>query len=107
VGLTSGTVSNAATVPTVVDELFAQGSITAPMLGVFFQPSTSISADDAGELSFGDPDVSKTTSPITYVSITTTSPASEYWGIDQTIEYGSTTILAATAGIVDTGSSIH
>ena len=37
--------------------------------------------------------------------LTTTSPASEYWGIDQSITYGSaeTAILTATAGIVDTG----
>jgi len=35
---------------------------------------------------------------------TSTSPASLYWGIDQSVRYGySTTILASTAGIVDTG----
>ena len=35
--------------------------------------------------------------------ITTTSPASNFWGIDQSVEYGTTTILNTTAGIVDTG----
>ena len=35
--------------------------------------------------------------------ITTTSPASDYWGIDQSVQYGTTTILDTTAGIVDTG----
>ena len=38
---------------------------------------------------------------------TSESPASNYWGIDQSVHYGSgtkkTTILATTAGIVDTG----
>ena len=100
------TVSNTATVPTVVDDLFAQGSVSAPVLGVFFRPSTLLTELDSGELSFGAPDVSKTTGPIQYVPITTTFPASAYWGIDQSIEYGSTTILAKTAGIVDTGSSL-
>ena len=40
-------------------------------------------------------------------SLTSTSPASEYWGIDQSISYGSdTTILDSTAGIVDTGTTL-
>ena len=107
VGLTKNTVSNVATVPTVVDNLFAQGSIDASVLGVFYEPTVSLSAANSGELSFGGPDGSKTTGPIQYVPITTMFPAGAYWGIDQSIEYGSTTILAATAGIVDTGSSIH
>ena len=37
--------------------------------------------------------------------ITGTSPANEYWGINESIKYGSTTILSETAGIVDTGAS--
>jgi hypothetical protein len=36
--------------------------------------------------------------------ITTTYPANQYWGIDQSVRYGaSTNILDTTAGIVDTG----
>jgi len=36
--------------------------------------------------------------------ITTTFPASEFWGINQSVRYGtSTSILTTTAGIVDTG----
>ena len=39
--------------------------------------------------------------------ITRTSPASEFWGIDQSIRYGtSTSILSNTAGIVDTGTTL-
>lgn len=40
--------------------------------------------------------------------LTTTSPASEFWGIDQSITYGSsnTPILSQTAGIVDTGTTL-
>ena len=36
-------------------------------------------------------------------SLTSTYPASAYWGINESILYGSTTILSSTAGIVDTG----
>ena len=40
--------------------------------------------------------------------LTGTSPASNYWGINQSITYGSsgTTILDSTAGIVDTGTTL-
>jgi hypothetical protein len=38
--------------------------------------------------------------------LTTTYPASYYWGINESITYGSTTILAETAGIVDTGTTL-
>lgn len=39
--------------------------------------------------------------------ITSTSPASAYWGIDQSITYGSNTkILNQNAGIVDTGTTL-
>ena len=37
--------------------------------------------------------------------ITTTSPASEFWGINESILYSTETILSTTAGIVDTGAS--
>ncbi|KAG1719342.1 aspartic peptidase domain-containing protein [Suillus paluster] len=51
-------------------------------------------------------DSSKTTSSVNYVPLTTTSPASSYWGIDQSIAYGNSTILSETAGIVDTGTTL-
>jgi hypothetical protein len=38
-------------------------------------------------------------------SLTSTFPASAYWGINESILYGSTTILSTTAGVVDTGKS--
>ena len=37
---------------------------------------------------------------------TSTSPASNYWGIDQSLTYGSTSIMDTTAGIVDTGTTL-
>lgn len=62
-----------------------------------------------GELTFGGTDSSRFTGEITFTPITSTSPASNYWGIDQTVTYGSvdgTPILNQTAGIVDTGTTL-
>ncbi|KAG2356696.1 acid protease [Suillus spraguei] len=92
--LTQGTVSDVGTVPT-------SGTIGTKVLGVYFVPGGS-----SGELTFGGLDSSKTTSSVNYVSLTTTSPASTYWGIDQSIAYGGSTILSSTAGIVDTGTTL-
>jgi len=99
--LTQGTVSGVDSVPTVTDNLYSKGTIGTEALGVYFAPGGS-----AGELTFGGFDSSKTTSSVNYVPLTTTSPSSYYWGIDQSITYGSSTILSATAGIVDTGTTL-
>ncbi|KAG2032184.1 aspartic peptidase domain-containing protein [Suillus americanus] len=103
VDLTQDTVSNTYEVPTVTDNLYTQKTISSEVLGVFFAPASS--DDSGGELTFGGYDASKITGDINYVSITSTSPANMYWGIDQSISYGDTIILAKTAGIVDTGTT--
>lgn len=110
------------TVPTVTDNLFKQGLIPANQVGIYFAPTTQQSVQN-GELTYGTfilahfpasrsqrrsggADSSKYTGSISYTPVTTTSPASRYWGINQSIRYGSSTnILSTTAGIVDTGSS--
>ncbi|KAG2153326.1 acid protease [Suillus clintonianus] len=102
--LTEGTVSNVNTVPTVTDNLYSQGIIGTETLGIYFVPPSV--PDSAGELTFGGHDGSKTTSSVTYFPLTTTTPASYYWGIDQSISYGHSTILSETAGIVDTGTTL-
>jgi hypothetical protein len=38
--------------------------------------------------------------------LTTTFPSSYYWGINQSITYGTTTILSETAGIIDTDNTL-
>ncbi|EIW77122.1 acid protease [Coniophora puteana RWD-64-598 SS2] len=104
VDLTQGTVSSTDSVPTVTDNLYSQGTISTESIGIYFAPAAG--DDSTGELSFGGPDSSKTTSDVAYVPLTSTSPASYYWGIDQSITYGSQTILDSTAGIVDTGTTL-
>ncbi|KAG0699371.1 acid protease [Suillus ampliporus] len=102
--LTENTVSNVDAVPTVTDNLYSQKNIGTEALGIYFVPASA--PHNVGELTFGGHDDSKTTSPVTYVPLTTTSPASYYWGIDQSIAYGRSTILSDTAGIVDTGTTL-
>ncbi|KAG6837330.1 hypothetical protein H0H93_011425 [Arthromyces matolae] len=95
-----------AVVPTITDNAYALGLIGANEVGISFQPTTSLEVLN-GELSWGGTDSSKYTGSITYASLTSTIPASFYWGINQSIRYGtSTSILTSTVGIVDTGTTL-
>ncbi|KAJ7239393.1 aspartic proteinase [Mycena haematopus] len=110
VDLTKGTLTpgRSTLIPTVTDKLVSQGTIPASMMGIYFQPITSPDgADNAnGSIAFGGTDPTRFTKSISYTPITSTAPASDFWGIDQTVTYGSTTILSLTAGIVDTGTTL-
>ncbi|KDQ58183.1 hypothetical protein JAAARDRAFT_155852 [Jaapia argillacea MUCL 33604] len=103
--LTEGTVTGVTEVPTVSDNLYSQGTITTEVVGVSYAPTTS-DADTNGELTFGGVDTTKYTGTLAYTPLTTTEPASYYWGINQDITYNGATILATTAGIVDTGTTL-
>ncbi|KAF7982214.1 hypothetical protein HWV62_29404 [Athelia sp. TMB] len=103
VGLTSGTVSNTDTVPTVSNNLYSAGTISTEIIGIYYFPAAESGA--TGTLDFGATDCSQCTGDITYTPITSIGPASEYWGIDQSISYGGSIILDSTAGIVDTGTT--
>ncbi|KAH9480701.1 Polyporopepsin [Psilocybe cubensis] len=106
VDLTEGTVSNTPNVPTVTQNMFTQKLIPTESIGISYEPTTSDGALN-GELTFGSVDTSKTTSDVTFVPITSTSPASNYWGIDQTISYGQdSSPLLTSSGIVDTGTTL-
>lgn len=94
-------------IPTISDTLHAQSKISSEVLAVSYSPTTKTTSTN-GELSFGGVDTSKFSGEISYAPLTTTSPSSYYWGIDQTITYGAmgTPILTSTAGIVDTGTTL-
>lgn len=85
--------------PTVVDNLASQKTISQSVLGIFFAPGDS----HAGSLSFGQPEQDKVQGDITYVPITKTTPAANYWGFEQSVHYNGKQILKNTAGTVDTG----
>jgi len=106
VDLTSGTIGGTDLVPTVTDNLLTQKTITTESIGISYVPTTSSTAMANGELTFGDVDSSKFTGEITYVPITSKTPANKYWGIDQSVSYGGKDILTTTAGIVDTGTTL-
>ncbi|KAG2354262.1 aspartic proteinase [Suillus spraguei] len=94
------------TIPTFTDCLYDQGKIDQRVVGIFFQPVTMEPDSRSGELTFGGIDYTKFMDDIAYTPITAMPPSSRYWGINQRITYGATTILGATAaGVVDTGST--
>lgn len=66
VDLTEGTTSSGGEIPTVVNTAFAAGSISANLIGISFEPTTSESVTN-GELTFGGVDDSKHTGEIAYV----------------------------------------
>ncbi|KAG2352368.1 aspartic peptidase domain-containing protein, partial [Suillus spraguei] len=102
---TLGTLRNSPeeTIQTVTDLLYSRGIISHPLVGIFF-PSTT-DTDDDGELSFGETDPAMYIRNIAYTPTTATGPSARYWGIYQSITYGSKEILRFTAGIVDCGST--
>ncbi|KAF8510728.1 hypothetical protein BU17DRAFT_97834 [Hysterangium stoloniferum] len=57
-------------------------------------------SEASGQITFCGTDSSEFTGDITFVSIMSMNPASDFWGLDQSIKYGSTSILSTTAGIL-------
>lgn len=108
VALTQGTVSNANTVPTFMDNLYKQGSISTEVLGVYFKPeSGSDSNDNNGELTLGGTDSSKYSGSISYYPRITSGAAAPYWGLAiGGFTYGSTTLSGSGSGIIDTGTTL-
>ncbi|KAJ6611900.1 aspartic peptidase domain-containing protein [Mycena sp. CBHHK59/15] len=94
-----------AIVPTIADTLFCQGNITTELFAIFFEPTTTRNSLN-GEITWGGADSSKFTGNIIFTPITTQQPAALFWGIDQSITYGPSTILSSTAGIIDTRSTL-
>ncbi|KDR68917.1 hypothetical protein GALMADRAFT_230964 [Galerina marginata CBS 339.88] len=91
---------------TVTDNLFAQGNISANEISLSMQPNSTLNAVN-GEITWGGTDTSKFTGAITFITTTNTSPANEFWGIDVSVRFGpSIVILATTAGIIDTASTL-
>ncbi|KAJ3776837.1 family A1 protease [Lentinula raphanica] len=105
--LTKGTVSGVSTVPTVIDNLFNQGTISEKVVAISFEPTTSEEVTN-GELTFGGTDSSKFTGDITYTLVLSiiSRQTGNYWGITQTLTYGSTTLQSSLSGIVDTGTTL-
>ena len=108
VDLTQGTVDNTNTVPTFMDNLYNQGSISSEVLGVYFKPESGSDNDDNnGELTLGGTDSSKYSGSITYFPTLTSGAASAYWGISiASFSYGGSTLASNAQGIVDTGTTL-
>lgn len=109
VDLTAKTVKGVSVVPTFMDNLYKQKSISSEVLGVYFAPlSGSESSASNGELTLGGVDSTKYTGSITYISQLTSGLASKYWGLQVTgLKVGSTSVsMSAADAIVDTGTTL-
>ncbi|KAJ6472484.1 aspartic peptidase domain-containing protein [Mycena sanguinolenta] len=108
VDLTEDTVSGSTTVPTVLNNLFSQGSISTQVLGVAFAPESGSDDDDTnGELTLGGTDSTKFTGAITYTPKTTASLYTDYRGITvSSITYNGKSIGSSASAIVDTGTTL-
>ncbi|KAG0314125.1 hypothetical protein BGZ99_008359 [Dissophora globulifera] len=107
--LSSGTTSGGGVVPTVTENLFTEGAINSNLVAISLEPSTSTHEGEIiGEISFGEVDSSKYTGDINYTPITLTSPASTFWGLDASFQYGASraNVLSTTAGIIDHTTSL-
>lgn len=108
VDLTQGTVKGVSSVPTFMDNLYNQGSISTEVLGVSFRPESGSDTNDAnGELTLGGTDSTKYSGSISYFPQLQSGSAAPYWGISiAKFTYGSTTLASSGSGIVDTGTTL-
>ncbi|KAF7981561.1 hypothetical protein HWV62_33173 [Athelia sp. TMB] len=92
--LTENTVTGVTEVPTFLDNLYSQGSISTEVLGVYYTAESGSDDDDTnGELTLGGMQ-------------TTTGETEYYWGVAvSAITYG-TTSLGSGSAIVDTGTTL-
>ncbi|KAG2355950.1 aspartic peptidase A1 [Suillus spraguei] len=91
-------------IQTITDRLVVEGAMDRPVVSIFFQPITANQVEH-GELTFGGTRPSVYNYNLKYIGITSTPPSSQYWGINQSITYGATTILDNSAGILDCGTT--
>ncbi|KAG2141410.1 aspartic peptidase domain-containing protein [Suillus bovinus] len=107
VGLTKGSLpdESGTTIPTITNNLHSQGTIHREIVSMYFEPATSAEMTASGELTFGGTVKKEHVGPITYTPTTNANPSSNYWGIDQSISYGSSMIMGPVAGIVDAGTT--
>ncbi|KAF7985434.1 hypothetical protein HWV62_5163 [Athelia sp. TMB] len=108
VDLTLLTVSGSLTVPTFLDNLKSQGTISNEILGVYFAPEFGGDTDDAnGELTFGGVDSSKYTGSLTYTEKSSAGGVGSYWGIEvSSLTFGGKSLGSGLPAIVDTGTTL-
>ncbi|EIW53178.1 aspartic peptidase A1 [Trametes versicolor FP-101664 SS1] len=106
--LTCGTLINnpKKCLSTVTDTAWDLGLLDSYELGISFSPSQYVDQKN-GEMTFGGVDRSKFDGDLSYVPLTTVSPASHFVGYDQSIRYGDMgSVLDTAAGILDTGTTL-
>lgn len=80
-------------IPTIIDNLVNRGYVQDSIITINNQ-----------SIVFGAPPSSA--DGATYIPITQTAPASNFWGVDASFSYGANTVSPPTFGIVDHGSTL-
>ncbi|KAG2071279.1 acid protease [Suillus decipiens] len=93
-------------IPTVIDSLFGQGTISKNVLGIFFQPYIGLPPETTGQITFGGTDSTKYNGNIVYTPITDFRGELNFWRINSRITYGNEEILTSKVGIVDSGCTL-
>ncbi|XMA10504.1 hypothetical protein WAI453_003295 [Rhynchosporium graminicola] len=108
VGLTHTTVQGLKTVPTFMNNLKSQGSISTEVFGVSFRPEIGGHNNDVnGELTLGGLDTSKFTGSLTYFPTLKTGVNAKFWGVSiSKFTYGSTTLSLSATAMVDTAFTV-
>ncbi|KAG2070130.1 acid protease [Suillus decipiens] len=107
VALTLGALTKtlAEPIPTITNNLHNQKTIPKDILGIFFKPYGGLMLETTGQLTFGRTDSALHNDEIVYTDITQEEPASDFWGINQSIMYGTTEILETAPGFVSCGAT--
>ena len=91
--------------PTISDNLERQHKIRRDIYSIYFDPIDKTPVSN-GRLTFGGIDSSDIRGDVTFVDITSSYPASRFWGVDASVSYGSHCLLSGNAGIVDSGTTL-
>ncbi|CCL98700.1 uncharacterized protein FIBRA_00704 [Fibroporia radiculosa] len=93
------------TIPTVINNAYAQKLIPEQVIAVSFVPTTSNDTTN-GMLTIGGVDESLFIGPLLWTPVTKTLYAGDYFGVNISATYGLETLIPATnAGVVDTGTT--
>ncbi|KAH9915104.1 acid protease [Fomitopsis serialis] len=96
-----GEVSGYNTTPTFMDNLYAQGSISEPVFGLYIAPYVD-GEENTGEITFGGVDSSKFTGDIEWIAQTT--PTNEHWNfMASSLGWGNITVSPPIYARTDCG----
>ncbi|KAK2624223.1 hypothetical protein QTJ16_006173 [Diplocarpon rosae] len=108
ISLTVGLVEDTNLVPTFLNNLMTQGSISTEVFGLYLKPGSGSDTSDAdGELTIGDINTARYTGELSYFPVLTDSLAAVHWGLEiEAFTFGLITLASFVECIIDTGTTM-